>query len=245
MASYPADLYVALHQGTPGDVAFYQRQCESARRILELGCGDGRVLTQLRRKGRTLVGLDRDPAMLRLAEKRFPPSFGPSPRWQLGDMADFHLPGRFDAILIPFSGFFCLSPRKKRYCLRCVARHLAPGGRLVLDAYEGESLRAEGKVDEPQIDDFEWMANVTIDGANHEVFERNVWWPSRQRLDVTYEHRPTSGARVRRGLLRHWYLSGEQVRVLLADSGFRARRQRLSQRVPANEHWACVASLAE
>ena len=44
---YPARLYVAVHEGNPGDVAFYRRCCADAGSVLELGCGDARVLAEL------------------------------------------------------------------------------------------------------------------------------------------------------------------------------------------------------
>jgi hypothetical protein len=157
-------------------------------------------------------------------------------------MAEFRLGRRFDAILIPFSGFFCLSPRKKHACLRSVARHLAPGGRFVLDAYGGEFAGPQPEADEPYSDDLVWVANVRVGDESYEVLERNDWWPSRQRLDVTYEYRPENGSRPRRGLLRHWYLTSAQMRALLSEHGFSCRRQRLSRHLPLSEHWAFVAS---
>src|SRR5688572_29368088 len=124
---YPAELYVALHSGTPGDAAFYRRVCRDARSVLDLGCGNGRILWGLRRPGRSLVGLDRDREMLQLARRHAAtdgrsalPSgsavagfrggergkrLGSAPTWVQADMAAFALGRRFDAIILPFSGF--------------------------------------------------------------------------------------------------------------------------------------------
>lgn len=156
-------------------------------------------------------------------------------------MARFALGRRFDAILIPFSGFFCLSPRHKRACLDCVVQHLRPGGKLVLDAYGGHALRDASARREPVVDPFTWVANVSCNGERYEVFERDTWWPSRQRLDIRYSYR-RPGARPCSGELRHWYLFVEQVEALLDAAGFVSERRRLSSRVPLEQQWALVAT---
>jgi hypothetical protein len=56
VSDYPAQLYAAVHDGNPGDVAFYRERCADARAVLELGCGDARVLAELAAPGRALVG---------------------------------------------------------------------------------------------------------------------------------------------------------------------------------------------
>ena len=50
-ARFDATLYRQLHVGTPGDVDFYRRQCAGAQGVLELGCGDGRILAPLAAEG--------------------------------------------------------------------------------------------------------------------------------------------------------------------------------------------------
>lgn len=235
-----AQLYVALHTGTLGDVAFYRRSCRGARSILELGCGHGRVAWALRSPGRIVVGLDNDPEMLDLATQQPSRASGRPPSWVLADMAAFDLRRRFDAVLIPFSGFFCLSPKKKLRCLDCVVRHLRPGGRLVLDAYGGHALRSWPKRKEPVVDDFAWIGDVRHGELRYQVFERDEWWPSRQRLDVTYRFdsnkQPPHFSRI-----RHWYLFLEQMEALLAAHGFTTERRALSSSVPIEEQWALSA----
>jgi SAM-dependent methyltransferase len=53
------------------DVAFWQRTAEAVRgRILELGCGTGRISIPLARSGISLVGIDRSATMLSRAARR-------------------------------------------------------------------------------------------------------------------------------------------------------------------------------
>ncbi|MFF2144592.1 class I SAM-dependent methyltransferase [Kitasatospora sp. NPDC058190] len=45
---------------------------EDGRTVLDVACGTGIVTARLRRPGRTVLGVDRSPGMLRLAEQRLP-----------------------------------------------------------------------------------------------------------------------------------------------------------------------------
>ena len=64
------ELYALVHDGAPGDVAFYLRHSEPSQRVLELGSGFGRVAEALARERRVVVGLELDPVMIALAERR-------------------------------------------------------------------------------------------------------------------------------------------------------------------------------
>ena len=105
--------------------------------ILELGCGTGRVLVPLARDGHHLTGLDLSAPMLAIAQARAEAAHV-SDRVHLvqGDMRDFDLPTRFALTIIPANTFMhCYDTRQQLACLRCVHRHLQPGGRLVVDVY--------------------------------------------------------------------------------------------------------------
>ena len=53
-----AELYALVHTGTTGDIDFYRDVCQGSEHTLELGCGHGRVLTQLARGSALTIGLD-------------------------------------------------------------------------------------------------------------------------------------------------------------------------------------------
>ena len=80
--------------------------------VLELGCGYGRLLGELAGTGATVTGVDSDPAMLRLAEERrsaLPAAASSRIRLRLGDMTTFRRGEKFDRVLVPFKGLYCLS----------------------------------------------------------------------------------------------------------------------------------------
>jgi SAM-dependent methyltransferase len=121
--------------------------------ILELGCGTGRVLLPLARRGHALTGIDNSPEMLarledKLAAARDMGGKGDRPVAPTvihADMTDFTLAGNFRLALIPYNTFMhLLSPELQVSTLKCVRRHLQPGGALALDlpnpgeAYAGQ-----------------------------------------------------------------------------------------------------------
>jgi len=110
--------YLALADGIPhraeGDGVLLSLVPRSARRILDLGAGDGRLLALLLidRPQATAVALDFSPPMLEAARKRF----GRSGRVQVVDHnLESRLPdlGRFDAVVSGFAIHHCADARKK------------------------------------------------------------------------------------------------------------------------------------
>src|SRR5690606_41030673 len=65
-----AALYAALHQGSPGDVDFYNRVCAGAEGVLEFGVGAGRIALALAEASVSVVGIDCDEPLLSLALQR-------------------------------------------------------------------------------------------------------------------------------------------------------------------------------
>ncbi|MGH9278026.1 MAG: class I SAM-dependent methyltransferase [Acidimicrobiales bacterium] len=101
-----------------------------AASLLDVACGTGRHLAHLRHRY-DLVGLDVDPEMLEQARKRLP---GVS--LIEADMRSFQLDRRFDAISCLFSSIgYMRSVEDLHAAAGCMARHLGPGGVLVVDGW--------------------------------------------------------------------------------------------------------------
>ena len=137
-------MYPTHLTGTPvdGDVPFYLAQSRRAAgrhgRVLEIAVGTGRVALPLLRAGLRVTGLDLSPSMLRVCRRKAE-ALGLEGNLTLvrANMARFDLGKRFPLILIPFRAFMHLfTPEEQRACLTCVRKHLAPGGRLVLDIFD-------------------------------------------------------------------------------------------------------------
>lgn len=129
--------------GTPteGDSEFFIAMAEElGGNVLELGCGTGRVaLAVADAIEARVVGLDLSESMLARAEEKLSANadLASRVRFVRGDMARFQLDEQFALIVIPFRSFQALlTVDDQRACLRCIRRHLAPGGRAVIDLFD-------------------------------------------------------------------------------------------------------------
>ena len=162
-ASYDVPTVAELYDHVPlylarSDVPFYvSRARAGGGAVLELGCGTGRVLIPTAAAGCEIVGIDSSRHMLaRCREKleRLPVEVRARARVAEGDMTRLDLGARFALITIPFRAFQHLTTTDEQLaCLACVRRHLAPGGRLVLDVFHPDMRRLTDPAREEEIED--------------------------------------------------------------------------------------------
>ncbi|MGY1615925.1 class I SAM-dependent methyltransferase [Geodermatophilus sp. SYSU D00691] len=103
-----------------------------ASRILDAGCGPGRVGAVLHEAGHEVVGVDVDPVLIAAAEEDHP-----GPTWLVGDLAELDLPARgipaeFDAIVCAGNVMTFLAPTTRRQVLARLRAHVAPSGRAAI-----------------------------------------------------------------------------------------------------------------
>ena len=231
MSEYPAQLYAAVHHGNPGDVAFYQARCADAKLVVELGCGDARVLASLAEfgsmAGRTLIGVDIDPELLELARARLAAAGVDPSAVELiaADMTTVELgahAGRVDRVILPYGGLYCLlTPAAVDATLQRAASLLAPDGLLILDAWAADGFHAEADPDDQDPSWLEIVGAVEIDGERWEVLERSAWDKPSQRIDATYLHFRVGDEEPVpvEGKLPQRYVLAEQLRASLAAAG--------------------------
>jgi SAM-dependent methyltransferase len=106
-------------------------------RVLDAGCGTGRIAIELNRRGREVVGIDVDSAMLDAARRK-----APALEWVEADLTDPHLEfGRtFDVVVMAGNVLIFVPSGTEERVIANAAQWLAPGGRLVT----GYSLRSGG-----------------------------------------------------------------------------------------------------
>jgi trans-aconitate methyltransferase len=98
-----------------------------AERIIDLGCGDGRLSAELAAlvpEGR-VRGLDADPSMIAFAQRSF---VRPNLSFTQGDVRTFALSGRTD-LIVSTAALHWVSEHEE--VLRRCREHLAPGGRIL------------------------------------------------------------------------------------------------------------------
>lgn len=131
-AEYQARFDALAASGTDvhGEAGFVDRLLrEGGRhpaRILDAGCGTGRVGIELARRGHEVVGTDLDPAMLAVAR-----TAAPDLAWVEADLASLSLGEAFDAVVLAGNVMIFVAPGTEPEVIATCADHLVPGGQLV------------------------------------------------------------------------------------------------------------------
>jgi SAM-dependent methyltransferase len=213
--------------GRRQDVAFYR---DAARKfcdpVLELGCGTGRIALAIAEAGHSITGLDIAERMLERAEKRraaLPAEIRDRVRFTQGDMTRFDLVAKFRLIIIPFRPFqHLLETQQQIDCLESVRKHLAAGGRLIIDFFQTDA----GRMHDPAFHKEHLVAEYDMPGERHVRLTEHIvaFHRALQRNDVEmiYQvtHRDGRTERLPFAFTLRYFFRFE-VEHLLARCGFR------------------------
>lgn len=115
-------------QDIHGEARLIDAMAERGSRILDAGCGTGRLGGYLARQGHTVVGTDVDPVLIDHARADHPDA-----RWEVGDLSSDEIPeGDFDLAVSAGNVMGFLAEDGRRPALENIARSLAPHGRFVV-----------------------------------------------------------------------------------------------------------------
>jgi SAM-dependent methyltransferase len=128
-----ADLYdIAFDWDVSQEAAWLQeRMGRDCRTVLEPGCGSGRMLEALARRGLAVTGIDTSPAMVEIARRRLAAAGLPGEVVE-ADMTDFDLGRAFDGAICPVNTLMHLSRAGLAAHLEAMARALVPGARYLV-----------------------------------------------------------------------------------------------------------------
>lgn len=128
------------------DIEFYvSLSKKQGGKVLDIGCGTGRVMLPLMRAGIDVIGMDLSPHMLVKAKAKLGMA-GFTPEVYEGDMKDFALPYEFSLIIVPYySMIYMHSDDDRSSVLRCCFKHLKLGGVLAFDFDAGCGTPGMGK----------------------------------------------------------------------------------------------------
>lgn len=140
-------------------------------RVLDAGCGTGRVAIELARRGFSVTGVDADPSMLAAARAK-----APELTWLAGDLTELadHVDARFDLAALAGNVVIYLAPGSEHRVLTQLRDRLTTDGLLVA----GFSVRP----DRISVEDYDAVAQ----SAGFELVSRWATWDREPYRDGDY-----------------------------------------------------------
>jgi len=214
-----AEVYDLLYGDYRDDVEFYKNEAVKAGgKVLEVGCGTGRIYLELLREGLDIYGIDISPMMLKILREKAE-SMGLTPKVYLADMRRFELGERFKLIIIPFRTFLHnLTVKDQLDTLMCCRRHLLRGGKLILNFFNPDPWKMVEYIGKEQSEIIESR------GEKYRLVKRSRFIDEvDQIVEVAYELRRGDYV-VWRGSIKVKYVYKREFELLLRLAGFRRWR---------------------
>lgn len=118
----------AQGQDIHGEARLIDALCERGSRILDAGCGTGRLGGYLLKQGHTVVGTDIDPILIGHAESAYPEA-----AWYVGDLSEDPVAeGNFDVVVSAGNVMGFLAEDGRMAALKHLRAALKPGGRFIV-----------------------------------------------------------------------------------------------------------------
>jgi SAM-dependent methyltransferase len=120
---------------------FQRYSTNSVSGLLDLGCGTGNHAFVMAKRGYDVVGVERSPHMLALAEQRLSQAPNAKLCFRPGDIRAVELGQQFDAALIMFAVLgYQIEDNEVLSTLTAARRHLKPGALLIFDVWYGPAV---------------------------------------------------------------------------------------------------------
>ncbi|TDE95923.1 class I SAM-dependent methyltransferase [Occultella glacieicola] len=224
-----ADLYGPLRSVRQTAAPYENFNLESGEPALELGCGDGDPLLELRRRGLDVDGVDSSADMLARLRARAEDA-GLTVAVHHQRMEDLDLPRRYRSIFLAGPTFNLLPDDETAgRALTRIRAHLAEGGTALVPLFIPDPVPASaiGTASESTTADGARLRCTTVAGTRDE--ERRT-----QRTALRYERDSPSGAPdvLERDWLLHWHTTAGFTRLAEA-AGLRTAAVRTSDGEPA------------
>ncbi|MBA13211.1 MAG: hypothetical protein CL751_04575 [Chloroflexi bacterium] len=131
-----AEIYDQIYSDLTVDVDFYKRLASLNKdKILEIGCGTGRITIPLAQAGSEIIGIDLSKNMISILRNKIKEADLNISCYEM-DMKYLSLNEKFGLIIIPFNGFQSMLDITEQYkTLTSIYKHMPSGGILALDMF--------------------------------------------------------------------------------------------------------------
>ncbi len=206
------------------DIDFYIDYADKLDgKVLELGCGTGRITIPMAKAGHQFWGLDISEPMLNVLQEKVKcesKTTNDNLNVSIGDMRDFELNQKFKLIFIPFRTFQNLiTDEEQKDCLKCCHDHLADDGLFIVNVFKPWGL-IDGSWVQPEQTDYETIENdikikrthirKKVDLENQVIYPTLIYYvtDNNGKTEKYYEHLA----------MKYYYV--DQLRELLQKNGF-------------------------
>ena len=200
------------HRGDEAECVDFLAELAGDGRVLELAIGTGRIALPLAERGIPVSGIDFSESMLARLRKK---PGGDAIPVSLADFKHLDVKGDYSLIFIIWNSFFnLLTQDDQLLCFNNVARHLAPNGRFLIEAFTPGYLH---KYTDDQMVQAEGMdaGQVRIGVLQHD--------PATQTLEQTHVTLTEAGTRLDPVMQRYAWPSELDLMAKLAGMNLQAR----------------------
>lgn len=209
-----ADIYDLLYRER-SDVSYYFKEAKKAKgKVLEIGCGTGRVMLPLLEKGIDIEGLDISSTMIKILKEKAKAK-NLSPTVYVKDMKNFNLNKKYSLILIPLRTFMHLSNDIERMrVLKNCYKHLSKNGKLIIHLYNKEAFK--------KTRDFYPIQSNFFDIGGEKIMV--IWYQrynqTRNKIEFLIEA-SKKYKKVRRFLMPLYFIDNKKMEEMLKETGFK------------------------
>jgi SAM-dependent methyltransferase len=198
------DSFIGYHKTE--DIDFYVEQCASNVKLLEIGCGTGRVLQGLAKRGFiNLTGVDISGAMLDQAKKKLAPYISQHKIKLLNhNLIEAPLTSIFEVAIIPFYTLNYILEQIEDF-LTHLRLSLEPQSLLLLDLYRPYSFT------HPELNDIWQEKTITHEGKPLRVRDKRVM---RNNFEMRRQIYTFKGEKTTIDITRRYFSPSEICRIL-------------------------------
>ncbi len=210
-----AEVYDIIYGSYKRDIPFYVKEAGKAKgKVLELACGTGRIYLKMLEKGIDAYGIDISGGMLRALRKKARKK-GLKPNLRKADMKSFRLGQKFSLIIVPFNSFLHnLTTAEQLRALKNIRRHLAPGGRLVMDFFLPSPDIIANKYGK------ELRESIRKDGATYTLVKKSCFADEPEQIVETMVMLKKGGRKIWKDTFTISLIYKKEFELLLSKAGF-------------------------